>query len=445
MSSRPPPVRKRISFHELPAARRTPSEPLVDKIRESGTWRLKEALSAGVPAPDYGTAMTFYRAARIISDNFPTMGDYVANLLAEFEHVESCSIYIMPKKKEDEGSISGMLEHRLTAVRDGGYFVIDESSEGGNLTPTLLSARDKAFRERSPKIIDYRERFAITFDDLDMNNRDCTPRELAPSGRDDLGEPIIPKPEMVAFMPFYYRDHVSPSGIVVFEGDLRCRNSKTEGILKTFWSANATMLMAQQIAFMLTHKYDAITILPQMADFEADLKDGIKHLVQKKIKNLYLISIDVDRFKNVNDKYGHPVGNKVLRCVAETIRASVRADDLVSRVSGDEFAVIARNVNSETEALAIAERIRRSISEASVPTGINGDVSVTCSIGITKVDDIAELILSSGNIGGLIDDIVIESIYKSAFKSADMGMYMAKTDRNKVRFNNGASLDMSLM
>ena len=87
---------------------------------------------------------------------------------------------------------------------------------------------------------------------------------------------------------------------------------------------------------------------------------------------------DVDNFKAINDKYGHAVGDQILIAVAETFARSLRSDDLVARVGGDEFAVLAASLTlgqSERRFAAIATAVRRAC-EALVPDGMAPSISI---------------------------------------------------------------------
>ena len=95
--------------------------------------------------------------------------------------------------------------------------------------------------------------------------------------------------------------------------------------------------------------------------------------------SLSLLAVDLDRFKDINDTYGHPVGDEALRTVANVLRHSVRTSDLVGRYGGDEFAILA----PETDAAGLAqlmERITVAIREAK--TGLPGiHAHLTVSVG----------------------------------------------------------------
>jgi diguanylate cyclase (GGDEF)-like protein len=75
-----------------------------------------------------------------------------------------------------------------------------------------------------------------------------------------------------------------------------------------------------------------------------------------------LLMIDIDQFKQANDRFGHPAGDAVLVTVAEVLRASLRTTDLPVRYGGDEFAVVLPQIG-KTEAFAVAEKIRSEIED----------------------------------------------------------------------------------
>lgn len=105
------------------------------------------------------------------------------------------------------------------------------------------------------------------------------------------------------------------------------------------------------------------------------MKESLKH-----DHTLGICLADIDNFKRVNDQFGHRVGDQVLRKVAGTIVASVRPQDLVCRYGGEEFLVIARDVN-ETECSAIGDRICKGIRKLPIRTR-DQTVPATISVGI---------------------------------------------------------------
>lgn len=94
-----------------------------------------------------------------------------------------------------------------------------------------------------------------------------------------------------------------------------------------------------------------------------------------------MLVIDVDRFKSINDRFGHSVGDTVLRGVADTLRGNLRQSDLIARFGGEEFIVIIGALSDEKLAMAIAEKLRGAIEDLRIDH--DADVSVTASIGVT--------------------------------------------------------------
>jgi diguanylate cyclase (GGDEF)-like protein/PAS domain S-box-containing protein len=92
---------------------------------------------------------------------------------------------------------------------------------------------------------------------------------------------------------------------------------------------------------------------------------------------------DVDHFKEINDTYGHAIGDEVLRTIASRIRASVRDNDVVARLGGDEFVVVLQGVRDALDARAVAEKIRASVRASLVVDG--RDLSRSFSIGVAMV------------------------------------------------------------
>ena len=96
---------------------------------------------------------------------------------------------------------------------------------------------------------------------------------------------------------------------------------------------------------------------------------------------------DVDHFKQVNDNYGHLIGDKVLRFVASTLKWCVKGKDLVARFGGEEFAVILLNTDM-TGAYSVVEQIRRAVYAGKIKDMTSQKMldQVTISIGIAQFD-----------------------------------------------------------
>ena len=97
---------------------------------------------------------------------------------------------------------------------------------------------------------------------------------------------------------------------------------------------------------------------------------------------LSLLMVDLDRFKRINDRFGHLAGDRVLQAVARCIAGCVRRSDLVFRYGGEEFCVLLGRTGPEG-ALRLARRVRAAVGEVRVPTG-SGTLRVSVSLGVAS-------------------------------------------------------------
>jgi diguanylate cyclase (GGDEF)-like protein len=84
---------------------------------------------------------------------------------------------------------------------------------------------------------------------------------------------------------------------------------------------------------------------------------------QRHDKPCAVLTVDVDRFKRVNDTYGHPAGDQVLRRLAQVVLATIRKEDLFARVGGEEFSLLSRDTGAD-EATVIGERLRSAVEHS---------------------------------------------------------------------------------
>ena len=116
-----------------------------------------------------------------------------------------------------------------------------------------------------------------------------------------------------------------------------------------------------------------------------DLLGSEVNRAQRDNSSLTILMVDVDRFKRINETYGHPVGDRVLKHVAQNLTFSVRAGDWIGRYGGEEFLVIAPGC-APTGSLALAERVRRLVAVR--PITIDGlQISITISVGVANSRD----------------------------------------------------------
>ena len=125
--------------------------------------------------------------------------------------------------------------------------------------------------------------------------------------------------------------------------------------------------------------YDELTGLRNRASFTNALNQSIEHTLHTG-KAFAVLLLDLDHFKDVNDTRGHPLGDRLLRLVAERLQARVRVRENVFRLGGDEFAILVNNAPSQVKIATLAERL---IGAVSRPFGIDGlDLHVGASIGV---------------------------------------------------------------
>ncbi|WP_284741649.1 GGDEF domain-containing protein [Amycolatopsis sp. RTGN1] len=142
--------------------------------------------------------------------------------------------------------------------------------------------------------------------------------------------------------------------------------------------------------------------------------------------SLAVLMIDLDLFKKINDTYGHPAGDDVLRVVAHAIESEVRHDDAAGRWGGEEFIVLLPGVDGR-ELGAIAERIRRRIHVLVIP--------ITTDHGPTSVTDLTV------SIGGALWPSAGLSTVDDMVLAADSNLYAAKDEgRNRVKLPDGLDL-----
>ena len=128
---------------------------------------------------------------------------------------------------------------------------------------------------------------------------------------------------------------------------------------------------------------DALTGMQNRRYFDDALKEYIEEF-RRIDKPIGLMILDLDHFKEVNDTHGHDVGDEVLRAVARCLRDMTRYHDVVARLGGEEFAVVAPNM-SEDMLVKFAERIRRAVAGMAVLSG-NMRLKVTTSVGLAVWD-----------------------------------------------------------
>jgi len=159
--------------------------------------------------------------------------------------------------------------------------------------------------------------------------------------------------------------------------------------------------------------YDTLTDLPNRSLFQDRLLQAMGR-ARRLNKSIALIYIDLDRFKKINDSFGHSAGDDLLKIVSKRLCECVRGSDTVSRLGGDEFTIILPEIQSMTDAGKVSEKIIFTLDE---PFKLNDqEVTISPSIGISLFPDDA-------------------SDMDSLLRNADAAMYHAKSSgRNNYQY-----------
>jgi diguanylate cyclase (GGDEF)-like protein/PAS domain S-box-containing protein len=148
--------------------------------------------------------------------------------------------------------------------------------------------------------------------------------------------------------------------------------------------------------------FDPLTGLANRAFFHEQLEHAVSVRSETELGTA-VVFIDLDEFKQINDQYGHSVGDEVLATLGDRLKSVIRAGDSVARLGGDEFAVLLTSVGEPAEPAVVAERL---VEQITAPIDIAGrHLSLTASVGIALGSNGAELL-----------------------KQADAAMYRAKSN-----------------
>jgi diguanylate cyclase (GGDEF)-like protein/PAS domain S-box-containing protein len=184
---------------------------------------------------------------------------------------------------------------------------------------------------------------------------------------------------------------------VKFDGDLG-----VEGVL-----VDITKRKRAEEQLLQSALHDPLTGLPNRASFHDRVDLALERARGRHARPFGILFLDLDRFKLINDGFGHDVGDRLLVEIAHRLRRAVRPGDTVARLGGDEFTVLIPDIRNQEEAVSVAERVHRALSQ---PFQVGGqEVFTTASTGIA---------VSSPHYDSP-DEIL---------RDADIAMYQAKAD-----------------
>ncbi len=185
-------------------------------------------------------------------------------------------------------------------------------------------------------------------------------------------------------------------------------------ILLTFYVIKKQRSNDERLAYMANT--DTLTNLPNRGSLLKNIEDI---LLQSPLRPFALIFIDIDHFKNINDNYGHDIGDDVLLQFATILQRNIRPGDSLARFGGDEFVLLLRNVKTNKEAIAFTSRLAKQTDTAFFIK--DNKIFITASIGVYYYD--------------ANDETTRPLDASTMIKNADIAMYSAKkSGRNCSKF-----------
>ncbi len=209
---------------------------------------------------------------------------------------------------------------------------------------------------------------------------------------------------MVMCVPLKTKDHLS--GVIYVDSHSETEDfSRLEERLLEAFAGQASVAIENSRLFD-SSVHDGLTGLYNYGFLRGRLEEEISRSQRYKQHDISFIMLDIDKFKSINDSYGHTFGNMILTKVAELLKNSIRKSDTPARYGGDEFAVLMPETTVHG-ALQLAQRIRKEINEQKFTSG-TASISITTSIGISTFP--VDKVVSS-------EDIIVE---------ADHALFIAK-------------------
>ncbi|MEH2192095.1 MAG: diguanylate cyclase [Nostoc sp.] len=160
---------------------------------------------------------------------------------------------------------------------------------------------------------------------------------------------------------------------------IRDRNGNITGAVLVF--QDITKRKQTEAQLIRNAFYDGLTALPNRVLFLDRLRQTIERSKRRSDYYFAVLFLDLDGFKEINDRFGHGIGDDFLVAIARRLESCLRGGDTVARFGGDEFTVLLEDIKDITDATNVAKRIQESLRS---PLNLNGyELSTTASIGIT--------------------------------------------------------------
>lgn len=174
---------------------------------------------------------------------------------------------------------------------------------------------------------------------------------------------------------------------------LRDATGKVVGVLAVAEDITARKYMEEEL--FRRANFDSLTGLPNRGYFQSQLDEAIKRAHRR--EGLALMYFDIDRFKQINDSYGHDTGDQVIRMFAHRVRAVVRECDVVARLGGDEFVLLAEGLGGAEDAALIAQKLVDAMGPPFDIGGASLEVSTSIGVVIYRPDMSAHALLTAAD------------------------------------------------
>ena len=166
------------------------------------------------------------------------------------------------------------------------------------------------------------------------------------------------------------------------------QNKHIRGIVYNARDISERKHAREELLFTATH--DVLTGLPNRALFLGRLQGIIDQMKRHSHRAAAVLFIDIDDFKDVNDCYGHAIGDDLLKEVSDRLRACMRGDLTISRMGGDEFTVLVEDVTDPSDAIRVAQRIQTSFMKPFLLGGLEIFKSASIGIALTSPEAVLQ-------------------------------------------------------
>lgn len=181
--------------------------------------------------------------------------------------------------------------------------------------------------------------------------------------------------------------HVRSNGLS-FPVEVSAKSTYTKnGLVRVHIIRDITMRKKSEERITWLAKYDSLTEIPNRANFMIRLEDEIQRSMRSGT-TFAVMMLDVDKFKYINDHYGHKTGDVVLHHVAQAAQKVLRAGDMIARFGGDEFVVLQTGIKECADIEALAWRIQDSVNETFTYETITMNIKLSIGISLFPKDAI---------------------------------------------------------